>query len=108
MEQIIIEYQNELIFGVLLNAALVFGLGLYEALNVDIARMTALIDRYPIKPNVIKFVALLFAPYIGSCYVFYELYILQKAINRGKTVYDYVENKIVKEYARQQSRDERQ
>ncbi|MDR2152931.1 MAG: hypothetical protein LBO72_08920 [Helicobacteraceae bacterium] len=103
MQQILLSYESELIFGVLLNIAMIFGFGLYKALNVDIMQMTELISRYPIKPNYIKTIAVLFTPYIGSCYVFYELFILQKTINRGKTVYDYLEKKIIKEYARQRS-----
>ncbi|MDR0664813.1 MAG: hypothetical protein LBF86_04745 [Helicobacteraceae bacterium] len=104
MEHMLLSYQNELIFGVLLNIALTLGFGLYKAFNVDIMEVTKLIDRYPIAPNYVKTILLLLTPYIGSCYVFYELFMLQKTINRGKTVYDYIENKIVKEYARRRSR----
>jgi hypothetical protein len=103
MEHWLLAYQNDLIFGVLLNIALTFGFGLYKLFNVDIMRMTELIDRYPIKQNHIKTLAILLTPYLGCCYVFYELYILQKTINSGKSVYDYIEKKIAKEYARQQS-----
>ncbi|MDR2638268.1 MAG: hypothetical protein LBC09_00340 [Helicobacteraceae bacterium] len=104
MEHWLLAYENEMIFGILLNIALTLGFGLYKLLNVDIFEMTKLIDRYPIKPNHIKTLAILLTPYIGSCYVFYELYILQKTINSGKSVYDYIEKKVLKEYARQQER----
>ncbi|MDR1912554.1 MAG: hypothetical protein LBQ52_09470 [Helicobacteraceae bacterium] len=107
MEQILIDYQYELAFGVLLNFAMSFGFGIYKIFNVDFMSIAKLMDRYPIKPNYLKTVVLWFVPYFGACVVFYELFILQKAINRGKTVYEYMEDKISREYARQSSKNDR-
>jgi hypothetical protein len=103
MEALLFDYQLELAFGVLLNVLLSLGFGLYKFYNVDFSQMTKLIYRYPIKPNYVKTIAFWLLPYARTCQIFYELYTLQKTIDKGKSVYDYIENKLSKEFARQNS-----
>ena len=94
----------DLAFGVVLNIIMTFGFGLYKTLNVSIDEMLSLLERYPIKPNYLKVVALWLVPYAGVCYIFHQLYLLQRAFAEGRNMQQYLEAKLSGDYAKQKAR----
>ncbi|MDR3347931.1 MAG: hypothetical protein LBN32_04880 [Helicobacteraceae bacterium] len=90
-----------LLFGVLLNIVMTFAFGLYKTLNLNYDQMITLLKRYPVKTNPLKLIVLWFVPYAGVCYIFHELFVLQRVIRRGGRVYDYLEAKLRAEHLKQ-------
>lgn len=99
-----IEYNSTvLIFGIVMNLVLTFGFGIYKAMNLNYNQTVVLMDKYPVKTKTGKLFFLWLIPWLGVGYIFYELITLQRYLNNGFTVYDYIEYKLQREYQRQQS-----
>lgn len=94
-------YKLEIEFGILLNFAMFFGFAIYKAMNLNHAQVVDLIAKYPVKTNYLKVAVLLFVPYLGTAYIFKELMALQYQISSGNGVYEYLENKLKKEYTKE-------
>ncbi len=95
--EVIESYQNYLAFGILLNIASTVGFGLYKASNLSEAEALHLISTYEAKANVGKIAILWLVPFLGFLNVFKEIFTLQTGyLNRGLTVFNYVEDKIKK------------
>ena len=88
-----------LLFGVVMNFLLTFAFGIYKSLNLNYEQTVQLMEKYPVKTNNIKLLTLWFVPWVGSLYVFWELGRLQRYLNAGFTVYDYIEEKLKKQMA---------
>ena len=95
--EIIESYQNYFEFGILLNIASTVGFGIYKASNISESEALHLISSYQTKANVGKIVFLWLVPFLGFLNVFKEIFTLQTGyLNRGLTVFNYVEDKIKK------------
>ncbi len=95
------ENLDVVIFGICMNIALTFGFGFYKTLNLNYQQTVVLMDKYPVKTKTSKLLALWFLPWLGVGYIFYEVIILQKYINSGFKVYDYLEHKLQREFEKQ-------
>lgn len=93
-------YEQEIAFGILLNIAMIFGFGIYKAKNLDYAQMRDLMEKYPVRTSALRVMFLWFVPFVGTIYTFKELIDLQKQISIGNGVYEYMENKLKREYAK--------
>ncbi|GHV03407.1 hypothetical protein AGMMS50229_02470 [Campylobacterota bacterium] len=89
------------ILGIVLNIVMTFAFGLYKSLRMNIDEMIYLMDRYPVKTKLYKLIALWFIPYAGVCYIFYQLFLLQRILYGGGSVYDYMEAKLSADYQKQ-------
>lgn len=85
------EYQNALMFGIVLNFVTTFGFGIYKAVNLTEEQMKGLMSKYQPRDDMKKIILLWFIPYVGFLYVFKEVWKLQRFINEGLGVYEYVE-----------------
>lgn len=106
MNEILLLVENNiavLLFGIVMNLGLTFGFGIYKAMNLSYNQTVVLMDKYPVKTKSGKLVFLWVVPWLGVGYIFYELLIVQKYINNGLTVYDYIEHKLQREFKRQES-----
>lgn len=86
-----------LLFGIAMNLALTFGFGIFKVLNLSFEQTTQLMQSYPAKTNMFKLWFLWLVPWAGFVYIFYEIFILQRFINSGRGVYEYLEYKLQKE-----------
>ncbi|MDR2905402.1 MAG: hypothetical protein LBU73_05580 [Helicobacteraceae bacterium] len=101
------EYNAEITFGVALNFAMFIGFGMYKAVNLDFFQVSKLLDRYPVRTDYIKTLFLWLFPFAGTCYVLYQIYVLQtRYLNGGKSVYDYLEFKMSHDYAKEEAENE--
>lgn len=92
-------YQNYIALGFLLNILATIGFGMYKASNITEAEAIYLVTTYEAKANMMKIVVLWCVPFLGFLYVFKEVFMLQTAyLNRGGTVFNYVEDKIRKNH----------
>ncbi len=91
-----------IVFGIIMNLGLTFGFGIYKAFNLTYNQTVTLMEKYPVKTKSGKLVILWIIPWLGVGYIFYELLTVQRYINSGLSVYDYIEHKLQREYARQQ------
>lgn len=90
-------YQNYIAFGFLLNIAATVGFGVYKASNISETEAIYLVSTYEAKANMSKIAILWCVPFLGFLYVFKELLTLQTTyLNKGLTVFNYVEDKIKK------------
>ncbi len=90
-------YQNYFALGFVLNIVATVGFGIYKASNITEAEALHLISTYEAKANMPKIVILWCVPFLGFLYVFKELLMLQTSyLNRGLSVFNYVEDKIKK------------
>lgn len=96
-----VAYQSEIAFGILLNLAMTFGFGAYKVMNLNYDQTVVLMDKYPVKPSYFKIAILWFVPFLGTVYIFRELMALQKEISAGAGVYEYLEKKLQKDYAKE-------
>ncbi|MCV6608652.1 MAG: hypothetical protein OIF32_10595 [Campylobacterales bacterium] len=106
MNELLLLVENNiavLLFGIVMNLGLTFGFGIYKAMNLSYNQTVVLMDKYPVKTKSGKLVFLWVVPWLGVGYIFYELLIVQKYINNGLTVYDYIEHKLQREFKRQES-----
>lgn len=94
-------YKSEIAFGILLNLFMTFGFGFYKVMNLNYQQTVYLMEKYPVKANYAKVLFLWFVPFVGTVYIFKELIDLQKQIGIGKGVYEYLENKLKKDYAKE-------
>ena len=92
-------YEGVLLFGVIMNFLLTFAFGIYKSLNLNYEQTVRLMEKYPVKSNNTKLMMLWFLPWVGVAYVFLELSRLQKYLNRGQTVYEYIEKKLQEQMA---------
>jgi len=92
-----------LIFGIIMNLGLTFGFGFYKAFNLSYNQTVTLMEQYPVRTKTGKMVVLWVVPWLGVGYIFYELLAVQKYINNGLSIYDYIEHKLQRELARQES-----
>ncbi len=91
-------YQNYIALGFLLNIFATIGFGIYKASNISETEAFYLVSTYEAKANMRKIVVLWCVPFLGFLYVFKEVFMLQTAyLNRGGTVFNYIEDKIKKE-----------
>lgn len=90
-------YQNYIALGILLNILSTVGFGVYKALNISEQEAFYLITTYEAKVNVLKIVVMWCVPFLGFLYVFKEVLKLQMYLNRGLTVFNYIEDSIKKE-----------
>jgi len=91
-------YQNYIALGFLLNIFATIGFGIYKASNISETEAFYLISTYEAKANMGKLVILWCIPFLGFLYVFKEVLTLQTVyLNRGGTVFNYMEDKIKKE-----------
>lgn len=97
----LMRWESELMFGVLLNLAMTFGFGLYKVMNLNSEQTMALMERYPVKPNYLKVAVLWLLPFAGTVYIFRELLFLQRFIAVGQGVYEYLEARLERDWARQ-------
>ncbi len=96
--EIIESYQNYFALGILLNILAMVGFGIYKALNISEPEAIYLISTYEVKANISKIAILWCVPFLGFLYVFKEVFMLQtEYLNRGLTVFNYVEDKVKKE-----------
>ena len=106
MEEILLLVENNiavLLFGIVMNLGLTFGFGIYKAMNLSYNQTVVLMDKYPVKTKSGKLVVLWVVPWLGVGYIFYELLIVQRYLNNGMSVYDYIEHKLQREFKRQES-----
>jgi hypothetical protein len=106
MEEILILLESNIsviLFGIVMNLGLTFGFGIYKAMNLSYNQTVVLMDKYPVKTKSGKLVVLWVVPWLGVGYIFYELITVQKYLNNGLTVYDYIEHKLQRELQRQES-----
>jgi len=90
-------YQNYFALGFVLNIMATVGFGVYKASNITEAEALHLISTYEAKANMLKIVIMWCVPFLGFLYVFKELLMLQTSyLNRGLSVFNYVEDKIKK------------
>lgn len=90
-------YQNYFALGVLLNIVATVGFGIYKASNISEPEAIYLISTYEAKANIAKIAILWCVPFLGFLYVFKEILMLQMGyLNRGLTVFNYVEDKVKK------------
>jgi hypothetical protein len=95
--EVIEAYQSYFAFGFLLNIISTIGFGIYKASNISEAEALYLITTYEAKTNMTKIVVLWCIPFLGFLYVFKEVFMLQISyLNRGLSVFNYVEDKIKK------------
>ncbi len=102
---LVAHYQTELLFGILLNLLMTFGFGFYKVMNLSYDQTVILMERYPVRPNYLKVLALWFLPYVGTLYIFRELYVLQGYLRAGEGVYGYLEAKLKADYAKEGNSD---
>lgn len=90
-------YQDYIALGIVLNICATIGFGIYKASNISEAEAVYLVTTYEAKANMPKIVFLWCVPFLGFLYVFKEVFMLQTTyLNRGGTVFNYVEDKIRK------------
>lgn len=82
------------ILGIIMNVLITFGFGIYKALNLSGKQARMLFEKYPIKTNMMRLSLMWLVPWLGFIYVFYEISILQRVLNSGKGVYEYLEYKL--------------
>lgn len=99
------QWRSELMFGILLNLAMTFGFGFYKVFNLNYAQTVALMERYPVKPSYLKIAALWLIPFAGTVYIFRELLFLQRFLAAGQGVYEYLEARLARDFARQAERE---
>ena len=58
-----------------------------------------LVQTYPSKTNIIKILSFWFVPYLGFLFVFKDVLALQRYLNGGRTVFEYVEDRLKAETA---------
>lgn len=90
-----------IVFGICMNILLTFGFGIYKTFNLNYEQTVVLMDKYPVKTKTFKLLILWFLPWFGVGYIFYELITVQRYINNGLRVYDYLEHKLQREFEKQ-------
>ncbi|MGP1561268.1 MAG: hypothetical protein ACTTIC_04180 [Helicobacteraceae bacterium] len=92
---------NVLLLGILMNLLLTFAFGIYKVFNLSYAQTVLLMEKYPVKTKYAKLFALWLVPWAGVLYIFWDITLLQRFINKGLGVFEYLEYKLKKEYERQ-------
>lgn len=98
------QWRSELMFGIILNLAMTFGFGFYKVMNLKYEQTVTLMERYPVRPSYFKIAALWLVPFAGVVYIFRELLLLQRFISAGEGVYEYLEERLSRDYAKQEPR----
>jgi hypothetical protein len=90
------EYNLEyiLLYGIIINFLSTFGYSFYKYMNINEDDMMRLITKYPQEDKTIKMLFMWFVPFVGFVYVFFEVWKLQQFLNKGYTVYEYIEFKL--------------
>ena len=91
------EYQEVVLFGILINFIFTIGFGVYKSMNLDQKQMMYLMDKYPIKNNTLRIASLWFVPYLGYIHVLKDVWLVQTYLKNNQSVFDYVEDKLKKE-----------
>lgn len=95
------QYQELLLFGVVMNLVTTIGFGVYKSYNLKYEQMVYLVQTYPAKTNIVKILSFWFVPYMGFLFVFKDVLSLQNYLNGGRTVFEYVEDRLKAETAKQ-------
>jgi hypothetical protein len=101
---VLAEYHNLVLFGILLNFISTIGFGIYKSFNLNQEQILNLMDQYPVKSNTVRMLAMWLIPFLGYFTVLRDILLVQRYFKHGKNVYDFIEDKLKKEYARQSSR----
>ena len=89
------EYQDWLLLGVVCNILATLWFGFYKTMNMSEDQAMYLVEKYELDPKFGKIVVMWIAPFLGFMQVFLEVIKLQFSyLNKGKTVFQYVEDKI--------------
>ena len=95
-------YKGWLLFGVVLNFTFTIGYGVYKSLNLSYEDTLYLMQKYPMQDNTVKLLFIWAVPFLGFVYVLVDVVKLQLYLNHGKRVYDYIEDKLRKAYAKRE------
>jgi len=93
------EYQEVILFGVLLNFVATVGFGVYKSLHLNSEQMEYLMDKYHVKNSTLKIIFYWFVPFMGYLLVLKDVVMLQRYLKHGFSVFDYVEDKLKREMA---------
>ncbi len=93
------EFQDAILFGVLLNFVATVGFGIYKSFNLNSKQMEYLMDTYHVKNSTLKAIFYWFVPYMGYILVLKDVLSLQRYLKHGFSVFDYVEDKLKREMA---------
>jgi hypothetical protein len=89
------EYQDLLILGIVCNILATLWFGFYKTMNMSEDQAMYLIEKYELNPKLSKTIIMWIAPFLGFAKIFIEVFKLQFSyLNKGKTVFQYVEDKI--------------
>ena len=99
---LLVENENFLLFGIVVNFVATFGFGLYKSMSLEPEESLYLIENYPVKTNFTKLLFYWFIPYLGYCLALKETCILQNYIKNGKTTFDFLEDKLKAETKKNQ------
>lgn len=99
MNEFLNDYEYILLYGIVVNFIATLGYGAYKAVNVEPEKIMGLIERYPPKDETVKLISLWFIPFLGFIYVFKEVWILQKFLNKGFGVIDYIEFRLKQQHS---------
>ena len=91
---LLIENENFLLFGIIINFFATFGFGIYKSINLNAEESLYLMENYPVKTNFFKLLLYWFVPYLGYFSALKETWILQNYIKNGKTTFDFIEDKL--------------
>ena len=93
------EYQEVILFGVLLNFVATVGFGVYKSFHLNSEQMEYLMDKYHVKNSTLKVIFYWFVPFMGYLLVLKDVVMLQRYLKHGFSVFDYVEDKLKREMA---------
>ena len=88
--EFIIEYQNYILFGILLNFIFTIWFGVYKSTQLKEEQMFSLMQKYEPKNDTLKIALYWFVPYYGYFQVLRDVILLQKYLKNGFSVYDYI------------------
>ena len=89
------EYQDWLLFGIICNILATLWFGFYKTKNMSEEQAVYLIEKYELSPKLSKTIIMWIAPFLGFTQVLVEVVKLQFSyLNKGKTVFNYLEDKI--------------
>ncbi len=91
-------YQEMILFGVLINFIFTIGFGIYKSFNLNQKQIMYLLEKYPIKNNTLRIASMWFIPYLGYLFVLKDVWLVQNYLKNDLTVFDYVEDKLKREF----------
>lgn len=92
------DYQHIILYGIIVNFIATLGYGVYKAINVDAEKILLLVEKYPPKDETLKLIILWFLPFLGFFYVLKEVWLLQRFLNHGFSITDYIEYRLKQKY----------